>query len=75
MNAKLIKDCKITRITGEQRFEPIVKTSAHHSRFSEIFAYVSSSISTALLFTVMFRSLKVNFKADNCFISAVDFVD
>ena len=27
MNAKLIKSCKITRISKAQRFEPIAKTS------------------------------------------------
>lgn len=56
MNAKLIKDCKITRITGEQRFEPIVKTSATLRVFRRFSRICASSISTASLFTVMVRS-------------------
>ena len=56
MNAKLIKDCKITRIRAEQRFEPIVKTARAIRVFRRFSHMRASSISTASLFTVMFRS-------------------
>lgn len=39
MNTKLIKGCKITRISQERRFEPAVKTSAPSRIFWEIFAF------------------------------------